>query len=466
MNKLLTTATAAALAAGIAFTASARTMTMTANQSFGPVQSFDFTFDNVGANTTNKLLMACGASDGGSTFSGWDSIRFVADVPGDVTTLTGVTLPADLGAVTHLRFFLTSGGTVPDAVQLDGIEATQTGGNQYILTSFTANGASKVEVDFKFATTTGTQNIFCSRAGANAGNYFVLFWYIGNNWWWHYNNEKVSPSPAATMDTARHTLRADSSGLTVDGTLLEGTARTAADFTANGPMSIFASHTGGNPVSGLGNYGKWKLYSFKAWADGSDDSTLALDLVPCMKYDGTVCLYNKVEGTFLTNAGTGAFTAGDVGETIAGVSASVEFQAVAGGGTYTWVGGGADNNITTDGNWQGGHAPDFDAQAPSLVFASGAAAVLNRGISVSGITFDGVADFTVSSSGNYGIALGEGGISNAPAAAARAITVAVPVMPLANQVWQMETNTAFTLSGILRKCGTPTLTVRQVTHCL
>ena len=462
--KQMIIALAAVMIAGLTLTASARTMTVTENRSFGPVLSYDFTFDNVGAGTTNKLLMVCGTSDGGSTFSGWDSIRFVADVPGDTTSLTGITPPADWGTgATCLRFFLTSGGTVPDAVQLEGIEATQTDGNhQYILTSFTANGASKVEADFQFATTAELQCVFCSRAGANDNNYFVLLWLSSQKWRWDYNTKKLSSSETGTMDTERHTLRADSSGLKIDGTLVNGTKPTAATFTAGGPMSIFAAHTGGNPVAGWASYGKFKLYSFKAWADGSDDSTLALDLVPCMKNDGTVCLYNKVDGTFLENKGSGSFTAGEFSERIDAVSAPVTFQSVA-GGTYTWVGGGDDDNITTDGNWQGGHAPDFDAEEPFVVFASGTAAVLDRGISVSGIAFDGVADFTVSSVGSYGIAIGAGGISNAPAVSASAVTVSAPVMPMTDQIWQMNTNVTFTLSGAMKKYGslTPTITVRQ-----
>ena len=131
--------------------------------------------------------------------------------------------------------------------------------------------------------------------------------------------------------------------------------------------------------------------------------------------------------------------------------------------TYTWTGGGDDNNITTPGNWQNSDAPDFDDETPFIVFAGGTAAVLNRDINASGITFDGVTAFDLSASGNYVLSLGEGGISNAPAASARTVTVSAPVIPKVDQIWQMETNTAFTLSGILKQFGTstPTITVRQ-----
>ena len=57
----------AVLAAVTVCVASARTMNVTVNRSaIGLVESFDFTFDDVGASTTNLLCMACGTADGGA----------------------------------------------------------------------------------------------------------------------------------------------------------------------------------------------------------------------------------------------------------------------------------------------------------------------------------------------------------------------------------------------------------------
>ena len=158
------------------------------------------------------------------------------------------------------------------------------------------------------------------------------------------------------------------------------------------------------------------------------------------------------------------FSAGNYnGLTITGAGKLYVTTKPGGEETYTWIGGGADNNITTPGNWQNSVAPDFDDETPFIVFAGGTSAVLNRDIAVSGITFDGVTAFDLSASGNYVLSLGEGGISNAPTASARTVTVSASVMPKVDQIWQMETNTTFTLSGILKQYGTstPTLTFRQ-----
>ena len=172
----------------------------------------------------------------------------------------------------------------------------------------------------------------------------------------------------------------------------------------------------------------------------------------------------KVGDHYLSAKG---FSAGTYkGLTIAGAGSLVVSSKPGGEDTYTWTGGGADDNITTTANWQNSDMPDFDDEAPFIVFAGGTAAVLDRDISASGVTFYGVTAFNLSASGNHVLSLGAGGISNAPAASASAVTVSAPVMPLVDQVWQMETNVTFTLSGVLKKYGTsaPTITVRQSSY--
>ena len=151
------------------------------------------------------------------------------------------------------------------------------------------------------------------------------------------------------------------------------------------------------------------------------------------------------------------------GLTITGAGTLYVTSRPGGEGTYTWIGGGTNDNITTAANWQGGDAPDFEGESPFIVFAGGTAAVLNKDVVASGITFDDVTAFDLSAADGHVLSLGAGGISNAPAASASAVTVSASVMPIVDQIWQMDTNVTFTLSGILRKYGTstPTIIVRQ-----
>ncbi len=130
--------------------------------------------------------------------------------------------------------------------------------------------------------------------------------------------------------------------------------------------------------------------------------------------------------------------------------------------TYTWTGSGSDVNITTDANWEDSVAPDFDSETPYVIFAGGTSATLDRDVAFTGITFEGPTSFELAATGSCVLMLGAGGISNAPAAFASTVAISAPVMPIVDQVWQMDTNVTFTLSGVLKQYGTatPTITVR------
>ena len=326
-------AVAVALASGAA---SARTIGVTENRDAnGVLTSVDLTFSEESADTANKLYVAYGTSDGGNDISAWDSIQYVGDVPGNVTSVPNVSLPTGWGeTITHVRcFFLSSIDGIPGAMKLEYIASSGNSGStgQHVLTSFIPNGNSAVEVKFAFneANESGkpsgsNHNIFCARGESTWQNTFTLFW-LDTYWRWDYGNESKSTSDFGSPGTAVHTLRADKDGLFVDGTFATGTNPGDSTFTAAGKMSIFASHTNeGN----WGNSGSWKLYSFKAWSDGADPSTLALDLVPCKKNDGTVCLYDKKNGEFLLNTGSGSFTAGPVDASDVVVEASSDLVSV------------------------------------------------------------------------------------------------------------------------------------------
>ena len=300
-----------AFAAAMACVASARTMNVTVNRSaIGLVESFDFTFDDVGASTTNLLCMACGTADGGAeSLDGWDTVKVLAEIPGNVTSHSNVPVPSGWGqTVTHVRFFVVSGGSsVPGAYELEYISAD--GSGQHVMTGFTPNGDSAVVVKLAFnnVSTPQTQGIFCARAAATSKT-FTFFWDKGR-WRLDYGSQVVlNAQEYNTPGTDIHTVRFDKNGLEIDGNVASGTVPTAATFTAGSALAIFAAHLNNASWSAYGNY---KLYSFKAWADGTDSSSLKLDLVPCKKNDGTVCLYDKVGDEFLTNEGSGSFTPGN-----------------------------------------------------------------------------------------------------------------------------------------------------------
>ena len=320
----------AAVTACLAFTVQARTITVTENKEGGATTSFNLTFSAGEAGTTNSLWMAYGKADGGTGgFAGWTNVKYLGAVPGDVNSTNNVALPDGWGTdVYRLRFILTSGGDVPGGERLEYIKATQTGNDdrQYIMTPFVATGDSAVEMEFAFhdGYPSGSNNaFFCSRgASSGAANYgFLLYWTSSKQFRLDYNSKhQESADVSGVVGSAKHAVHVDYSGVYLDNseTPLEGTTHPHATFSGGDrPMTLFVANRAGS-ASSLNYYCKYSLYSFKAytnwtnWTNGTDTASLSLDLVPCVKHDGIVGLYNKVDGAFYENIGTGEFTAGDV----------------------------------------------------------------------------------------------------------------------------------------------------------
>ena len=76
------------------------------------------------------------------------------------------------------------------------------------------------------------------------------------------------------------------------------------DFSTNKNLFLLASENNDNiyftPSS--------RLYNAKIW----DNNVLVRDFIPVLDYNGTPCMYDKVEHKFYYNAGTGQFIAGPV----------------------------------------------------------------------------------------------------------------------------------------------------------
>lgn len=94
-----------------------------------------------------------------------------------------------------------------------------------------------------------------------------------------------------------------------------GTVQTHSVATAvtnnTGKIFIFANHnsgTSGNTSTGTQIVAGMRLYSFKMW----DNNVLVRNFIPCYrKSDNVIGLYDLVNGTFYTNAGSGTFIKGN-----------------------------------------------------------------------------------------------------------------------------------------------------------
>ena len=127
---------------------------------------------------------------------------------------------------------------------------------------------------------------------------------------------------------------------------------------------------------------------------------------------------------------------------------------VVAGDTYVWTGAAGDGLLTTDGNWEGGTAPDLTAGTAKLFFSAGTASATVSGTAhVYGITFCTNAAFTLTGAdANAKVVLGEGGFlftNTATASVTHVLDVPVEMGTLP-QTWRVaSTNTLLSLTAPL-----------------
>ena len=159
-------------------------------------------------------------------------------------------------------------------------------------------------VSFPAGTLNQTQTIWCSRGNdllvatwtlwvLNDSGYKFRFDYGTND-----AGQNLTPVLSATDD--KLTVTAEGPTFTSSGGQTQ-THTSATDYTAGGPITLFASYYNGTGKN-LGNYGKHKLYSFKVW----HSDTLIHNLVPAVRdTDSKPGLYDVSGDKFYP--GTGSF---------------------------------------------------------------------------------------------------------------------------------------------------------------
>lgn len=182
------------------------------------------------------------------------------------------------------------------------IEYLKSDGNQFIITPV-KNGADQV-IDCKFMITrnAASQRIFGT---ANAETTFIKSYagstnirYLAKN-----NageNASLHNNPVLNVNTVYDVTLDVSADLTINGTVYANSNNYGGATTQN-YIWLF-SRSGDSGIALEGN-----MYLFKITQSG----TKIIDLVPCYrKSDSVLGMWDKVSDTFLTNSGTGTFTAG------------------------------------------------------------------------------------------------------------------------------------------------------------
>lgn len=239
---------------------------------------------------------------------------FMNYASGYLDTVTGtdiITLPkAKLNSLKYVKLF---GGTEQRNLpsEYTQVEYLESSGTQYIDTGIVLKSKATV-------TTVGQ-----SVQGSTTSGPYSFWGFMGSDtlprWGWSIFSNRWLPDLnttsqyAGTADTNKHTfintcyyennvLQYDS---LLDGNSVSvGRVESLATYTSNSLSAyLFARNTGGT----AGNFLACRIFSYEI----VQDDVLVINLIPARrKSDNVLGMYDTVTSTFLTNAGTGTFTAG------------------------------------------------------------------------------------------------------------------------------------------------------------
>lgn len=201
------------------------------------------------------------------------------------------------------------------ASRLNWIQST---GTQYLDTQFQPNSNTKVVIDFQAENF--SRNIFGARKGWK-NDAFALHWNDAGASAVQINDSAIAIAASYT-DFLRHTVEMTASSLTIDGSV----AASYSSGTFETGKSMYIALANGAESDG---FWQGKIYSCQIY----DNGTLVRDYIPCKLADGSVGLWDDVEGKFYGNAGTGAFTAGPVVSEIVDESEITELEYIESTGT-------------------------------------------------------------------------------------------------------------------------------------
>lgn len=184
-------------------------------------------------------------------------------------------------------FLLARTSEVPETIKY--LEYIQSSGAQYINTGITPDANTRAVCDFQLSTVDSTNRAIFGVVGQFTFRKFNATTFRTNG------TNAVSMSTSISM-TARHTVDKTATLTTVDSTY----SATTTAATCKYPLYMFAYDNSGT----ASQFAYVKIYSMQIY----DGTTLVRDYWPAIDPDGVICLYDKVAGEYVYNAGTGTFT--------------------------------------------------------------------------------------------------------------------------------------------------------------
>lgn len=176
-------------------------------------------------------------------------------------------------------------------------------GAQYINTGFKPSGkALRVVMKFRYTAAYSSLSLFGNHTSAP----YSMTVYGARPTFWVGNSSDVSCGPQ-TEQGVDYTLDATAQNGTITA-IWNGTKYTAAysgNLYTEQPIFIFGGNSNG-ALAEAGNGYQLEMYQLY------DDGALVRDYVPAQNSAGEIGLYDKAEGVFESNAGSGTFTAGPI----------------------------------------------------------------------------------------------------------------------------------------------------------
>jgi len=188
------------------------------------------------------------------------------------------------------------------------------GSNCRIVSDYTPNPTTdKIEAVVEFASNpTADQLVWCARGNGDTTKTWSLYVLKDTTdnlykFRFDYNSTAGTVCTPAVSAGTKYTVTVDRNEFTWSGG--EGQTHDAADdFTAaGGPLVLFMGYRS-KPTSNIGNYGQFRLYSFKVWRSGE----LIHYFVPCKDSDDMATLVDICDNPATLTA-IGGFTAGNEG---------------------------------------------------------------------------------------------------------------------------------------------------------
>ena len=144
-----------------------------------------------------------------------------------------------------------------------------------------------------------THTLFCARGSDAADHPFVCFISSAKNWRFDFAENGGNKQGGAYDADTKYLVRAEASGLYVDGVKVVTPTTVPADFVAANKLVLFASYNATSskvePIAN-NNWSEIKVYGVRIWEGSQTEENLIHDLRPCRDEDGKFCLRDAKNG--------------------------------------------------------------------------------------------------------------------------------------------------------------------------